>query len=142
MLKSRLLQPEILEALASAGHGTKVLVADSNFPFGTKAGPNARVVFLNLCPGKLTATEVLEVLAEQIPIEAAQVIRPESGVLPPIVAEFQEIIGLEPRIEAVSRHSFYDHVKSDDCGLVVATGEQRIYACILLTIGVIPPPKA
>jgi L-fucose mutarotase/ribose pyranase (RbsD/FucU family) len=28
-----------------------------------------------------------------------------------------------------------------DVALVVATGEQRIYANILLTIGVVPPPK-
>jgi len=28
-----------------------------------------------------------------------------------------------------------------DVALVIATGEQRIYANILLTIGVVPPPK-
>ena len=139
MLKSKLLHPEILEALASGGHGTKVLVADSNYPFTTKAGPNARIVFLNLCPGRLSATEVLEALVSEIPVEAAQVIRPESGVLPPIVAEFQTIIGPEPKVEALSRHGFYDGVKSEDCGLVIATGEQRTYACILLTIGVVEP---
>ena len=141
MLKSKLLHPEILEALASGGHGTKVLIADSNFPFSTKAGPNARIVFLNLCPGRLTATEVLEALVAEIPVEAAHVIRPESGILAPIVAEFQAIIGHEPKIEALSRHGFYDAARSDDCGLVVATGEQRTFACILLTIGVVEPPK-
>jgi L-fucose mutarotase len=30
---------------------------------------------------------------------------------------------------------------ASDVALVVATGEQRIYANILLTIGVVPPPK-
>jgi L-fucose mutarotase/ribose pyranase (RbsD/FucU family) len=28
-----------------------------------------------------------------------------------------------------------------DVALVIATGEQRIYGNILLTIGVVPPPK-
>jgi L-fucose mutarotase len=141
MLKTNLLHPEILEALASGGHGTKVLVADSNYPFATKCGPNARIVFLNLSPGLLNATDVLEVLVQNIPIEAAHVIRPESGVLAPIVAEFQKIIGPEPKVEALSRHGFYDAVKSDDCGLVIATGEQRTFACIVLTIGVVEPTK-
>ncbi len=137
MLKTKLLHPEILEALASGGHGTKVLVADGNYPFATKCGPNARIVFLNFIPGKLTATEVLEVLVENVPIESAQVIRPETGTMPDIVADFQKILGLELKIEPKSRHDFYDAVKSDDCGLVIATGEQRTFACILLTIGVV-----
>jgi len=137
MLKTNLLHPEILEALASGGHGTKVLIADSNYPFATKSGPNARLAFLNLCPGKLSATEVLEVVREHIPVEAAHVIMPESGVLPPIVEEYQNILGGETVIEAVGRHEFYEIAKSDDCGLVIATGEQRTYACIILTIGVV-----
>lgn len=140
MLKSKLLHPEILSALASGGHGTKVLIADSNYPFATKCGPNASIVYLNLCPCRLTATEVLEVLLEQIPVEAAHVIRPDRGELPPIVQEFQRLIGPEPKIEALGRFEFYDQVKSDDCGLVIATGEQRTYACLLLTIGVVEPP--
>jgi len=137
MLKTNLLHPEILEALASGGHGTKVLIADSNYPFATKSGNNARLVYLNLCPGKLSATEVLEVICEHIPVEAAHVIMPESGVLAPIVEEFQEILGDEAAIEAVGRYEFYDMAKSDDCGLVIATGEQRTYACIILTVGVV-----
>jgi len=141
MLRSNLLHPEILEALGSGGHGTKVMIADGNFPFATKAGPNARIVFLNLCPGCLTVPEVLKVIVAEVPIEAANVIMPESGVLPPIVQEFQSIIGSRPKIEPLDRFGFYDAVRSDDCGLVIATGEQRIFACILLTIGVIPPPE-
>jgi L-fucose mutarotase len=137
MLKNNLLHPEILEALASGGHGTKILIADSNYPFATKAGPNARIVFLNLCPGKLNATDVLAVLKEQIAIESASVIMPESGQLPPIVQDFQKLIGNEPKIQALGRYEFYDAVKSDDCGLVIATGEQRTFACLLLTIGVV-----
>ena len=35
---------------------------------------------------------------------------------------------------------FYDAASAPDVALAIATGEQRIYANILLTIGVIPPP--
>jgi len=39
MLKTRLLHPEILQALGSSGHGGQVLIADGNYPFSTGAAP-------------------------------------------------------------------------------------------------------
>ena len=66
MLKQRLLHPEILEALASAGHGSRVLITDGNYPAGTRLGENAALVFLNLAPGKPTVTEVLDILLTAI----------------------------------------------------------------------------
>ena len=50
MLKNRLLHPDILAALGRAGHGSKVLIADGNYPFSTTLGPNAMLVSLNLSP--------------------------------------------------------------------------------------------
>jgi hypothetical protein len=38
-------------------------------------------------------------------------------------------------------HQLYDAACEPDVALVIATGEQRVYANILLTIGVVPPPK-
>jgi L-fucose mutarotase len=73
MLKTQLLHPEILAALGGAGHGSKVLIADGNFPFGTGANPAAKRVYLNLAPGLLTVTDVLRVLVEAMPVEAAEV---------------------------------------------------------------------
>ncbi len=60
MLKSCLLHPEILEALGRAGHSSKILIADGNYPFATQLGPNARLVSLNLSPGLGNITQVLE----------------------------------------------------------------------------------
>ena len=53
MLTTKLPQPEILEALGSSGHGGKVLIADGNYPFVTRANPAAKRVYLNFTPGKL-----------------------------------------------------------------------------------------
>lgn len=39
MIKYKLTHPEILEALASAGHGSQVLIADGNYPFATGSNP-------------------------------------------------------------------------------------------------------
>ena len=84
MLKYKLLHPEILAALGTAGHGARVLIADGNYPFATKSHPAARRVYLNLAPDLLRATDVLATLADAIPIEAAQVMVPESGDEPSI----------------------------------------------------------
>ncbi|MBP7688155.1 MAG: RbsD/FucU family protein [Thermoflexales bacterium] len=136
MLKTTLLQPEILEALGGAGHGAKVLIADGNFPFSTKGRPAAKHVYLNLAPGMLTVTDILKVLVTAIPIEAAEVMQPPTGE-PPIFAEFREILGME--LKPLGRFEFYDAASSNDVALVIASGEQRIYANLLLTIGVVMP---
>ena len=138
MLKTTLLQPEILEALGSAGHGAKVLIADGNFPFSTRGNPNAKHVYLNLAPGLLTVTEVLKILVTAIPIEAAEIMQPPTGE-PSIFAEFRQILaGMD--LNPLGRFEFYEAASAKDIALVIATGEQRIYANLLLTIGVVLPP--
>ncbi len=139
MLKCRLLHPQILEALAAAGHGSRVLIADGNYPFSTTGGPNAKIVYLNLSPGKLTAPEVLSVLHDAIPIEEAVVMAPDVGVTPPVFKEFQEILGGHVELKLTGRFKFYESVRSSDCALTIATGDNRLYANILLTIGVVEP---
>lgn len=138
MLKQRLLHPEILDALAAAGHGSQVLITDANYPASTKLGENASLVYLNLAPGKPTATEVLDVLLTAIPIEDAAVMEPASGPEPAIFAEFSRLMpGLD--LTKYDRFEFYEVAGSPDTCLVIVTGEQRIYANILLTIGVVMP---
>jgi L-fucose mutarotase len=140
VLKTPLLHPEILQSLASAGHGSQVLIADSNYPVRTHSNPDADLVFLNLAPGKLGAVEVLEAIAGAIPIEAAAVMFPDTGIEPPIQAEFRAALADQlPELERVERFAFYDRVREWPTALVIATGEQRVYANILLTIGVVKP---
>ncbi len=140
MLKTKLLHPEILSALCSAGHGSKVLIADGNYPFATRAHPNARRVYLNLAPGLLGVTDVLRVLVDTIPIEAAYVMLTDNGEAPPIHAEFRAILPADLTLQPLQRQAFYDAVRLDaDTSLVIATGEQRIFANIILTIGVVSP---
>lgn len=139
MLKTSLLHPEILNALAGAGHGSQILIADGNYPFSTTAGPNAALVYLNLSPGLVNATDVLRALVPAIPIEAAHVMQTADGSEPPIFAEFRALLpGVT--ISPLERFTFYSAVGEPSVCLVIATGEQRIYANILLTIGVVPPP--
>lgn len=137
MLKTELLHPEILQALASAGHGSLVLIADSNYPFSTGASPAAKRVYLNFAPGKLTMTDVLGVLVNTIPIEAAQAIAPDSGPEPEIFATYRTLLPSQAAFSTLGRFPFYAAARSQETALVIATGEQRTYACLLLTIGVV-----
>ena len=139
MLKYQLLHPEILAALGGAGHGSKVLIADGNYPFATRASPSARRVYLNLAPGLVTVTDVLRVLVGAIPIEAAEVMVPESGEEPTIFEDFRSILPKDLTLKKLGRFQFYDAARDSDTALVVSTGEQRIYANLLLTIGVVMP---
>ena len=140
MLKTTLLHPEILYALGSAGHGSQILIADGNYPFATKSNPAADKVFLNLRPGLINATEVLLALVGAIPVEAAQVMATADGSEPPIWGEFRELLpGLT--LQPLERFAFYEAASTTDVALVIATGEQRIYANLLLTIGVVPPEQ-
>lgn len=138
MLKSKLLHPDILYALAGAGHSSKILVADANYPFSTTDSPNAEIVYLNFCPGKLNVPEVVEVLHETIPFESVEVNVPESGIDSEVVGEVAHIIGPEIALSRLKRFDFYDAVNTKDLRLIIATGETRIYSCVLITIGYIP----
>jgi len=136
MLKGKLTHPEILSILGAAGHGSKVLIADGNYPFSTGSLSTSPIVFLNLTPGLCTVTQVLEALLDAIEIEAAEVMVPDDGSRPPIFSEFENLLPDTIKLTNRERFEFYDLVKSSDTALVIATGEQRIYANLLLTIGV------
>ena len=138
MLKNQLLHPEILHALGQSGHGSKVLIADGNYPFNTGSNPAAAHVFLNLRPGLASVTDILETLASAIPVEAAHVMQPADGSEPPIFSEFRRILP-DLQLQKLERFAFYDVSRERDVALVIASGDQRLYANILLTIGVVPP---
>ena len=148
MIRNKLLHPHILMALAKAGHGSKVLISDGNYPHWTKRGENAEVVYLNLSPGNVTVTDVLSALVNVIPIEAADVMETlKSGPYamkedPPIWNEFRQILhdgGADVELGRIERFKFYDAAGTRDVCLTIATGEERIYANLLLTIGVVKP---
>ena len=142
MLTGPLLHPQLLEALARAGHGSRVLVADGNYPHATKRGRNAALVFLNLAPGIVSATDVLRAIVRAIPIEAAAVMTPASPPDPDIWRDFATILreAKAPHdFVRLDREAFYRAASDDDVCVTIATGEQRTYANLLLTIGVVWP---
>ncbi|WP_112134640.1 RbsD/FucU domain-containing protein [Glycomyces dulcitolivorans] len=137
MLTTELIHPPILAALAAAGHGSRVLIADGNYPAATARNPLAALVHLNLRPGVLTVDEILDPLLTAVVIESAAVMSPPDRRPVAAHAGFQAAM---PGVEIVQldREPFYAESRGGDVALVIASGDRRAYANLLLTIGVTP----
>ena len=75
------------------------------------------------------------------PIEKAEIMVPASDapqVQIPIHEEFKAQLP-DTEFAELSRFDFYDAARSEDVGIIVATGEQRLYGNLLLTVGVRMP---
>lgn len=148
MLKHQLIHPKINEVLARAGHHARVLIADGNYPASTKKGPAAELVCLNLSPGIVTVAQVLRALLSAVPIDYVNTMGipaddpyAQQGE-PPVWKEFREILvqaGLSATLEPIQKWQFYEAVNSPDHVLTIQTGDQALWANLLLTIGVRRP---
>jgi L-fucose mutarotase len=145
MLKHTLIHPTLNAILAQAGHHATVLIADGNYPVSSKKGPNAAVVSLNLMPGVVTCSQVLQAVLTAVPIEAARTMQPETtgpyalDSDPPVWADYQHLLrqaGLKFDLTRVEKWAFYEAVESADHVLTIQTADQQRFANILLTIGV------
>jgi L-fucose mutarotase len=144
MLKHQLLHPEITAVLARAGHHAKVLIADCNYPASTARGPNAQLVSLNLAPGIVTCSQVLETLLSAIPVDAVNTMgipADDPYALqgdPPVWADYRRIItqaGMSLTLEPISKWDFYEAVASRDHVLTIQTADRALWANVLLTLG-------
>jgi L-fucose mutarotase len=139
VLKIPLVHPEILAALASAGHGARVLIADGDYPAATTCGKSARLVHLNLSPGVVTCTQVLEAVLPVLLVEAAAVMDVPTGQPEaPIWQTYRNLLkdnGYALPLGKLERFDFYQAVMADNTALIIQTAETREYANILLTIG-------
>lgn len=144
MLKHQLIHPEINGILGRAGHHSKILIADGNYPAATKIGPNAELVSLNLAPGLVTCTQVLETLLTAIPIEEINTMGiPADDPYaregePPVWNGYRRVIlesGSEIELAPIQKWDFYKAVASEDHVLTIQTGDQSLWANLLLTIG-------
>ena len=141
MLTTYLTHPPLLAALAAAGHGSKVLIADSNYPHATAHGPNAEVIHLNFTRGLVNGTDALSGIVSVIPVESAAVMAPGEDFLE-VHEEYKALLGEAVPVEIMERSAFYEACRSRDLAVLVATGEDRIYANLLLTVGVVSPTAA
>ncbi len=145
MLRHRLIHPQLNEILGRAGHHAKILIADGHYPASTKKGPNAELVCLNLAPGLVTCTQVLEVLLSAVPIDEVNTMMYEAsdpystGQDPPVWAEYRDVLKraqLDFELKPIKKWDFYEAVMTVDHVLTVQTGDMQRFANLLLSIGV------
>lgn len=141
MLKNipKILSPELVKILMEMGHGDEIVIADGNFPSETIG---QRVV---RCDGH-GVPELLDAIMKLFPLDTytdkpvmlMEVVKGDP-VVPTIWNEYKEIINkYEPencKIEMIERFAFYERAKT--AYAVVATGEEAIYANIILKKGVV-----
>lgn len=139
MLRFPLLHPPLLAALGAAGHGARVLIADANYSHSTNVSSRAALIHLNVRPGLVTVDQVLEPVLAAVPIEAVAVMRPDDGSTPAVFGRYRELLGPGLPLEPLGRLDFYAACREPDLAVCVATGDNRLYANVLLTIGYITP---
>ena len=141
MLKNipKILSPELLKTLMEMGHGDEIVIADGNFP---SEAIGKRVI---RCDGH-GVPELLDAIMQLFPLDTytekpvmLMEVVPGDPVVPIIWDKYKEIINkYEPencKIEMIERFAFYERAKT--AFAVVATGEEAIYANIILKKGVV-----
>ena len=148
MLKTTLLHPDILRAIARAGHHSKILIADGNYPAASKIGPRAELISLQLMPGVPTVSQVLQALLTILPIDHVNTMGVDSrdqyalASDPPVWNEYRRILqeaGSPVKLEPIIKWDFYAAVESSDHVLTIQTADQALWANLLLSVGVRTP---
>ncbi len=144
MLKHHLIHPKINEVLGRAGHHAMILIADGNYPAWNKKGPNSELVCLNLSPGVVNCSQVLRAILSAVVIDRVNTMGipgddpyAQRGD-PPVWADYRQILkesGSDLSLEPVMKWDFYQAVASVDHVLTIQTGDQSLWANILLTMG-------
>ena len=142
MLKGipKIVSPELIRILCEMGHGDEIVIADGNFPsenFGQ------RVIRADGIKG----TEMLDAVLSLIPLDTysdpnmilMQLMQCDEGKINPSIwkeyAAIAEKHDKNVRIGNIDRFAFYERAKT--AYAVIATGEEAVYANIILKKGVI-----
>ncbi len=134
MLITGCIHPQILASLSLCGHGDQILIADGNYPLDSKCG-DAQKIYLGLSEGIPTVPQVLEAIKSVIRVEKAEVMTPGGDETPKIFSEFHQQLP-EVLFCELNRDAFYEACSKSSVRLAISTGEKRVFANILLTVGV------
>ena len=142
MLKgiSKIVSPELIKTLCEMGHGDEIVIADGNFPAETFG---KRVIRADGIGG----AEMLKAVLSLIPLDTysdpnmilMRLMDCDKGKINPLIwNEYEKIAMAEDvnvRIGNIDRFEFYDRAKT--AYAVIATGEEAVYANIILKKGVV-----
>ncbi len=142
MLKnvSKKVSPELLKTLCEMGHGDEIVIADGNFPAESLG---KRVIRAD----GISGTAMLDAVLSLIPLDTyaennfilMELTESDKGKINPTIwGEYEKIANKHDKnvkIGALERYAFYERAKN--AYAVIATGEEAVYANIILKKGVI-----
>lgn len=142
MLKgiSKKLSPALLKILCEMGHGDEIVIADANFPAETFG---ARVVRAD----GISGTDMLDAVLSVLPLDTysdpnfilMKLMDCDEGKVNPVIwKNYKKIADSHDdnvKIGNIDRFEFYERARK--AYAVIATGEEAIYANIILKKGVI-----
>ena len=133
----KIISPELLKVLCEMGHGDEIVIADANYPAETNG---KRVVRAD----GLGGVQLLNAILQLIPLDTYAkenflLMETTNGdPTPEIWEEYKKVaseIDSNLKVGFLSRQEFYDRSKS--AYAIIATGEEAVYANIILKKGVI-----
>lgn len=144
MLKGipQILSPELLKVLCEMGHSDRLVISDGNFP-AESMGKNAIVI---RCDGH-GVPELLDAILQVFPLDTyvekpvnLMEVMPGDDVETPIWDTYKEIIKKhdsrgDAAVGNIERFQFYEEAKT--AYAIIATGEQALYANVMLQKGVV-----
>ena len=142
MLKgiSKLISPELLKTLCEMGHGDEIVIADGNFPsenFGKRV----------IRADGISGAEMLKAVLSLVPLDGysdpnmilMKLMDCDVGKIDPVIwKEYEKIAKAADenvKIGNIDRFEFYERAKN--AFAVIATGEEEVYANIIIKKGVI-----
>ena len=142
MLKNipKIISPELLKTLCETGHGDEIVIADGNFPAETYG---KRVIRAD----GISGTAMLDAVLSLIPLDTyseknfilMELTESDKGKINPTIwGEYEKIANKHDKnvkIGQLERYAFYERAKN--AYAVIATGEEAVYANIILKKGVI-----
>lgn len=136
MISGNIIHPEILKALATAGHGSNIIIADGNFPADIGVPAHTPKVYLNFKPDVLKVPEVLEAIVKMVNVEAAAAPVRDDFSDAPVFPEYRALLPKDVEIKKLKRWDFRAACMAPETALLIQTGDLRLYCCIIITIGV------
>lgn len=144
MLKGipKILSPALLKTLCEMGHGDTLVIADGNFP-AASMGKDAKVIRMD----GHGVPEILDAVLRLFPLDtyvekpvSLMEVVPGDTVETPIWDTYFKILQTHDTrgaqtVNYVERFDFYERAKQ--AYAIIATGEQALYANVLLQKGVV-----
>lgn len=142
MLKgiSKIVSPELVKILCEMGHGDEIVIADGNFPsenFGKRV----------IRADGISGVQMLDAVMSLIPLDTysdpnfilMRLMECDEGKINPVIWEEYKTVAQKHddnlKIGNIDRFEFYE--RAQKAYAVIATGEEAVYANIILKKGVI-----